>query len=403
MNQTIKSGFAFKAALVCLATGAGASAWAETPLGLMISETLTYDTNVLKNDSDKQSDTVSATGVKVFFDKQYGRQRYNASALGIAQRYKTRSDYDNDGYQIELGLNSEFGANGLVSVNHSRSQTLQDLSDQGLNRRKEIVKVQSTDVNARYGLYGRWGVSGALNDDEISYEQNDQQDQKIFGTRVGLRYNPSDLLYFDVGVKKTKSELTKYPTVFGVGDEVDRTDYNVITGWTVTGYSRLSAQVGLTRERYDKDAARDFNGWTGRATWQYTPRGKVSYSLAFSRDTNNAGGYTILPGSEARDLRNVQQRLTTGLQGSATWQATSKISASAALVLRRIEEEQANLIQGDRKGTGNYRSASMGLRYEATRALSFDCSLSSYKRTETPLAIGYSGESLACTAAFLID
>ncbi|RZI79976.1 MAG: hypothetical protein EOP38_23910 [Rubrivivax sp.] len=417
MNQNTKPVFALKAAAVlCVGLAASSLSWAESPLGLALSETLTYDSNILKNDNDKRSDLVSATGVKVFLEKDYGRQHYSASALGIFQRYKDLKDYDNDGYQVHLGFSSDLASNISVALSHDVGRTLQDLSSQGLIRYRETLITRNTELNARYGLYGRWGLTGNVSNDEIRYERNRLSDQDIFGVRLGVRYNPSDLLFFDVGLKQSRINQDNLPVnvqegLFNrvnIGENVDRTDLNLITQWVVTGYSVLDARLGFTREKNEYDTARDFNGFTGRASWNFTPRGKTAYNLAFLRDTNNGGGFTSgvdlgFPRVVANPL--VQKRLTTGVSGTAVWSATSKVSASVSLTYRKLKEEQTNLFFVNQNifTSGSYRSAAIGLQYKPTRALSFDCSISSYDRSATALAAGFSGESLACTAGFVID
>lgn len=415
MTHKIKPVFAVKATLALVGLVASLPSWADNPLGLLLSETLTYDSNILKNDKNKVRDLVSATAVKGFLQKDYGRQTYSAAVTGIFQRYKNVKDYNNNGYQLDLGFSSEVGANGVVTLDHQGGRSLQDLGGQGLERYKETITSQSTGLEARYGLYGRWGVSGALSRDVLDYEERNVNDRVVVGARIGLRYTPTDLLFFDVGVKKSDAEQKNLPilysenglTVQTVGDKIDRTDVNLITRWVVTGYSSLDAQFGYTRESHDKDTNRDFSGLTGRASWRYTPRGKVSYTLAVDRDTNNAGGYTQNFGLFDINLatRQTQKRLSTGFQFNAIWAATAKISANAGLTFRRIEEETNNedRLNMRRAATGDYLAASMGLRYAATRALSFNCNVTSYKRDDTTLATGYSGESVACGANFLIN
>lgn len=421
MNQNTKPVFALKAAVVlCMGLAAGLPSWAESPLGLALSETLTYDTNILKDDSRKSSDTVASTAVKVFLDKDYGRQNYRASVTGILQRYKNLEDYDNDGYNIDLGFSSQLAANGLVEVEHSRAQTLQDLSGQGLTRFKETLKSTNTAVNGRYGLYGKWGLSGTVSHDTLGYDVQATQDQVVNGARVGVRYSPTDLLFFDLGVRKSTAEYEDYLVTYinddglldrQYGEEVRRTDLSLISRWIVTGYSSLDAQLNLTRERYQKDDARDFSGWTGRANWRFTPRGKISYALAIDRDTNNSGGSTAIQYANILGQvipigagQTAQRRLSTGIYGSATWQATSKISANASLTYRRLEDARINVGNGEQESlSGNYRAMAVGLTYTPKRYLSFDCKVNSYKRDGTVLAVGYSGESLACSATFLID
>ncbi|HIV71971.1 MAG TPA: hypothetical protein H9903_13640, partial [Candidatus Aquabacterium excrementipullorum] len=99
------------AAVVCL------PAHADTPLSLTASEDLKYDSNILKDNARKYRDVVSSTGLKVGFNKEYGRQTYSASATAVANKYKNTKDYDNDGYSVQLGMTSSLMSNWYGSIN----------------------------------------------------------------------------------------------------------------------------------------------------------------------------------------------------------------------------------------------------------------------------------------------
>ncbi|HEX5374015.1 MAG TPA: hypothetical protein VFW84_14910 [Aquabacterium sp.] len=405
----LKQGSDFRVAVTLLMLSSVMPARAETPLSLSVSETLTYDSNILRDNQRKRRDVVSSTGVQIGFDKSYGRQTYTATAAAQVQRYKNSKEYDNDGYDISLGFSTEIGKDGSLQIQHDRSQSLQDFGDQGRVRDKIVIDSNSTTVSGRYGLYGRWSLTGSFDQNDVAYtEPYDYQNKSSRGVRVGLRYNPSDLLYFDGGLKRTVSDYPKYPLFSGLteGDRVKRLDLDLRSGWTVTGFSNLTAQVSWTQEKHETldarfvdDDRRDFNGLTGRLNWNFSPAGKTSYAVALDRDTNNAGGSSGLFSSYA------QNRLTTGLVLNATWRPTAKISVVGGFNVRWFEEEQRDLdgAAPTQSLKGNYQSLSLKLNYSPTRNLGFTCSLMAYDRTETVFANAYSGETASCSASFSID
>lgn len=409
MTHKIETRTGIQFVVMLLTLGGMGPTWANTPLSLVVSQTLTYDSNILRDNERKRRDLVSSTGVQIGFDKAYGRQDYSASVLVQSRRYKNSKEYDNDGHEVSLGFSTEIGRDGLLSIKHDRSQSLQEFGDQGRVRDRIVIDSNSTSVSGRYGLYGRWSLTGSVDNSETSYtEPYDYQDRTSQGLRLGVRYSPSDLLYFDGGLKRTVSDYPNFPLFSGRtrGDQVKRMDLDLLSGWTVTGYSSLTAQVSWTQERHETldpifvdDDQRNFTGLTGRLNWNFSPAGKTSYVLAIDRDTNNAGGSSGLRTAIA------QNRLTTGLNFNATWRATAKISMVGGLNVRWYEEEQRELNDATSRQslTGTYQSLSLKLNYSPTRNWGFSCSLMTYDRTETVFASAYSGETASCSASFAID
>lgn len=418
-----KSGYPRLLACAAVVLGPAAQlAHAETPLSLVVSENLTHDSNILRDNSNKYSDTLSSTGIQAGFNKQYGRQTYKASATVQANRYKTSKAYDNDGYNMALGFATEIASNWRVSLDHTRTSQIQGFQDQGLRRFKEPIKSQSTDAFIQYGLHGRWSLNANLTNDKVDYEVQNQSDKDAAGGKLGLRYSPTDLLYFDVGYRRTNSDMPKYEAVryeqgvsFGtkVGEEIKRNDLEFSTQWIVTGYSSLNGRLAWTQERFKEDQRRDFNGLTGRLGWDYTPSGKISYSIFLDRDTNNAGGSTRQSASMFWAEYNNQKRVSTGLQAKVGYSVTSKISLNASALYRRIQEERnyvlENVLPGggsqtnNDKSTGSYRSLSLGANYAFNRNWRLGCTLERYERSSLLFSRDFSGDSVNCAAIFEID
>jgi len=172
----------------------------------------------------------------------------------------------------------------------------------------------------------------------------------------------------------------------------------------------LSGRIGWTQEKNDGDSRRDFNGLTGRISWNYSPAGKMTYALTFDRDTNNAGGFTSLQFANLSQYTS-QNRVTTGLSLSATWAATSKISLNASTSYRRIREELANSISdgantgvtGSSRANGRYNSYSVGVKYNPIKSLALGCDVERYSRSQSILTREFDGDSVSCNAVFSID
>jgi hypothetical protein len=402
-NQWTPTRLAQAAALLLSGVWAFA-AQAETPISLTFSETLSYDSNVLRNNNNKYRDFYSATGANVSFNKDYGRQNYSASGQVVAYRYKNTDLYNNDGFNLSLGFSTTISTDWLLSLKHSRTRQLQPAGEQGTTRYKEIVSQQSSKAYLQYGLHGKWSVNGEVSQAKLGYDTFDAGDKDTTRARVGLRFSPTDLLYFDGGVSKTMSDspneaLRQAET----SDKVDRTDADMNVQWIVTGYSSLNGRLAWTREAHPHDTLRNFHGLTGGMSWNYSPAGKVTYNVGLERDTNNSGGQSLLFGL-AQQTRN---QVMTGVSTTATWAATSKISATAGLSIKQYKEKQ------DRSGlfvdntsesrSGLYRSLSMGVSYSPTRYSTLSCDIETYKRNSSLFSVAFDGQSLSCSAAIKID
>lgn len=409
------------------ALAACSSAHADTPLSLTATQDLRYDSNILRDNARKYRDAVSSTGVQVGLNKEYGRQTYNASATAVARRYKNTKEYDSEDYSLALGMASGILSNWYAAVNFDASQQQQSPQDQGNIRYNETIDAQSGRLFLQYGMYGRWSTNGTYSASRADYKVLNFYDRSLRSLRWGVRYSPTDLLYFDVGVERAKIENPRYPiynnkdsVVFG--DPISRTDLDLTTRWVVTGFSSLTSRIAWTSERHANDSRRDFNGVTGRLAWGYTPAGKISYNVAIDRDTNNAGGAsTSRQGSLLGTPVSVagfmaQSRVSTGLSVSANWQATSKISINSAFSYRLIKEESRNeLLQEEIGGliglnpsdrsslSGSYRSIKLGAKYDLARSTSLGCTLEKYDRSKSLFSREYDGETVNCNVNFTVD
>ena len=380
----------------------------ELPLYLTLSQSLTRDSNLLRDNNDRRKDTISTTTVAAGLNKAYGRQNYQVSASASRNSYSDNKQFDNDGYALSAEVASEIGSNIKVTVNVGASQFLPNFEDQFNRNARNTERNQQSSIDLRYGLYGRWSVNAGASQNKVDYKVTDSENKTSRSVFAGVRYLPSDLVYIGLNLFRTDTEIPGRLLFAGtvVGEDIERTSLNLDTVWQVTGFSRFSGRLGWTTEKHPQDRRRDFNGLTGSASWAFTPAGKASYSLSWVRDTNNEGGGTL--GSSTNSLYQSNKRLTNSLSANASYQATAKVKVNAGYTLAFYQEDLDLQVEGappvlSNDQDGRYNALSLGVSYQPIRSVSLGCDMQRYDRTQSALSRAYDGNSMACRASFTID
>lgn len=383
------------------------------PFSVTAAETVSYDNNYLRNDSLRQSELVSSTSLTLGLDKSYGRQRYAATVTGTAQRNRQFKQFNNDGYSGALSVSSSIGANSYGSLGVQALKSLQSPDDQTGLRVAQTVSSRSASAFLLHGVYSRLGASASVQTSKTEYSVAKAQDKDQIGGRVGLRYNPSDRLSFDLGYRRADVELVNAAVQ---AKKINRTDIDLSTAWFVSGYTNLKGSVAMSRERRPGTEGFDFDGVTGSLSWDFTPGGRTSYGLSISRDTSNAGQGTQIAVVSDKSIASfsnpTQNLLTTTLAGSMRYSLTSKLnlSASAAFsqnsnVLNATGSNFAQLtdIRGFEKVQTQTKSVSAGFTFVPASMLSLGCNIQAYSRSKASRVLGYRGEALNCSASVILD
>lgn len=400
-------------ALVTFSGGAAQSGVID-PFSVTASETVSYDNNYLRSGTSRQSELISSTALTVGLDKSYGRQRYQASATGTAQRNRNFKRFSNDGYAVSASLSSSIGGNSYGALAAQLGRSLQNPDEQTGVRLAQNVTTRSASAFLLHGLYSRLGGSVNLQTSKAIYSLQSQQDKEQVGGRVGLRYNPSDRVSFDLGYKRSDVELINLNTA---ARKVNRSDIDLTTTWFVSGYTNLRGAVALSRERRPGTQGFDFDGVTGSLTWDFTPGGRTSYGVTISRDTSNAGqGTAISVQSDASTVASftnpTQNLLTNSISASVRYSLTSKVNLSAGMGYSRYSNVlnatgnslvQLTDISGFEKANVDTASITAGFSFSPLRLLSMGCNLQAYTRSKSRLSPSYSGESLGCSASLTLD
>lgn len=397
------------AALVIICAGATAPAGAEElPIYLTLSQSLTRDSNLLRDNAFRRQDTISTTSVSAGINKAYGRQNYRVSGTASRNSYRENKQFDNDGYSVSAEAVSEVGANWQVTASGSASQFLPNFEDQWDRSTSNTERGQQASLDVRYGLHGRWSVNAGVGHSKVDFKVTQQENKSSTSMYAGVRYLPTNLAY--IGLTLTRSDTDLPNRVLRgtavVGEKIERTSLSADTVWQVTGFSRLSARLAATNEKHPQDRRRDFDGVTGSASWQFTPAGKVSYALNLIRDTSNEGGLT-LSAFGPNSVYSTNNRLTNNFSATATWSATAKLKLNAGYTHALYEEDTGIVFGGtalsSNEQKGRYNAVSLGVSYQPLQAVGLGCDMQRYDRTASVFSRAYDGNTVACRASFTLD
>jgi hypothetical protein len=386
------------------------------PFRVSVSQSVTYDNNYLRRDKALQSELVSSSTLTFGLDKAYGRQRYTLSASGTTQRNRNFKEFSNDGYGFSATVNSTIGANsyGALAVQSARSQ--QNPDEQTGLRRAQSVSTRTASAFLLHGLYSRLGGTANLSTTRTEYSVQTDQDKDQIGGRLGVRFSPSDRLSFDLGYKQSDIELVN---ITSAARTINRSDIDLTTTWFVSGYTNLRGSLALSKERRPGTEGFDFDGVTGSLSWDFTPGGRTSYAVTFSRDTSNAGQGTLFSiptdSTTVTSFTNPTQNLLTNtLSASLRYALSSKVNLSGgvshsqysnALTGSNTSTNQLSDIRGFEKATVDTTGVSAGFSFAPHRLVSVGCNVLAYKRGKSRLTNGegYKGESLGCSANLSLD
>jgi len=341
-----------------------------SPYYLGVTQSFTRDTNILRR-TVAVSDTVSATGLRAGVDQSFGRQRANVELDVTRNRYSQNSQYNNTAYGANGRLDWETieRISGTLSANADRS-FYRSTSYTGSDRNLQTNRGGALQVVV--GTVTRWSIDGSLTTNRSTYSATPSYDLRQNGVGLGLRYRPSDALSLRTGVRRTKgSYLTRQL-------DFTRDDLDFDSRVEVSGASRISTRLSVTRTNYDTVGVRDFHGWTGSLGWNWRPTGKSQLDLTATRD-NSVGSvnqYAQLLNDYAGDTR-----LTNSLALRGTWEVTGKVGLNAGLSYARrtldnsfIGVGATSLVLGS--GKDNTKTASLGVRYLPLRNVDLGCSFS---------------------------
>ncbi|MEY4765034.1 MAG: hypothetical protein RI907_1707 [Pseudomonadota bacterium] len=395
-----------------------APAWAldiddeKYPFSVWGGHTVTRDTNFSRDD-DAQGETIQTTSIGTELDKAYGRQKYKLSGTASVNRYAHYgSRLNNESGSLDGSFNTEFLRDWSLNVGGSYARALTPIQNNYAADARVVRNMRRNyDVNStlRYGIDGRWAISGTLDYNVLRYSQAAYATLNADQWSAALRtnYYVTDRFFYGVGYRQVE---TTYPSRLIDGQAEVQNDRNIdlSVNWQATGLSNLNAMFSRRVSDYRSDDTRRVRGWNGSAGWSYTPGGMLSYGATYSRLTSADrldNTYVNLFGSVVGQSNYASIQNVTTLQGYAAAAVTGKTSVRLSHSLTKSRMDQSNVGFSEfsmvRDSVGHNTRLSMS--YAPIRSVALQCGLTAYSQTRDWRGYRFDGRTYDCTASLTLD
>jgi exopolysaccharide biosynthesis operon protein EpsL len=297
-------------------------------------ENITYDSNVYRlstrldpvpiTGSSHRNDTVYTTSVGALLNLPVSLQRFNAGYTWFTSRYDRFSQLDYNGHVAFANWQWALASTLNGEIGYTEQETISSFSTFLIpSSEKDLVTVRGFYANGAWLMTPRWRAHAGVTAGEADHSSalRDVNDLRNTSVELGMSYvTPQENR---IGVAY-RGETGKSPhTRLFAGVEFDnkyrQNGIGVQGRWVLTGLSRLDARADYTRREYDQFTNRNYSGPTFRATYTWTPTGKLTIATTAQRD--------VAP------LEDIQTTfvLVTGISVKPSWAATDKITVRGNL------------------------------------------------------------------------
>lgn len=389
------------AALLLLCVGAQAQT---SPYYIGVNQAFSYNSNVFRQiDAFAQSSWWSSTSVVGGFDQRVGRQRFYANGNVAANVYGQLDQLNNTSYGLTGGWDWQTVERLSGTLYASYNQNLADYG--GFNtsvlNQKNVQTNALAYATAQYGLLSLVAADLRLAYSSVHYSlaSYDRYELDQSSIRLRVRKQFSGQLTAGVGMAYTNGDY------FSVGQEFDRYDLFVTGDWNVTGQSTISGRLGYSWADYTGVNPYDQDGGTGWLAWNYVPTGKLKFNTRISYDTQANSVFTS-DGSGSPVALGQTQWLTTGMQLTADYAFSGKVSFNASLQFYQQKREQQFFGDETRNRVTNLL---LGATWLPSRNWQVNCNLTLNDRNQSrssnqPISLlPYTAYGGSCSAQFVLQ
>ena len=359
--------------------------------------------NVYRQPSTTNDDTVKSIGLLGGIDQHYGRQHVTLDGSLQSNNYSTNKDLDYRSHTLRAALNWQTIGNlsGVLSAKSDRS-----LADFNIGNgvapifKKNIEADDEYQATARLGVATRYTIEGGWTHRQRNFSA-EEYDRFVYRQDTGLLgvyAVPAGNVRLGLVGRHTKGQNPRYPVGIALDPETlkfvvvnERNDYtrddlDFTTRWTIGGHSSLDTRISRSKTRNSIDGLRDFSGTTGALGWNWIPTAKLQFNLQYSRDT---GQESVV---RASDLN----RVYTSWQASSNYALTGKLSFNAkASSTRGRRTSDSGAAVSD--GLDDNKTYNLGLRWTFSRSFSLGCQYDHVSRDNSVPQYVYSAGSYGCT------
>jgi len=294
------------------------------PTGIMLEAGVMRDDNVLRTETNPQSDTITRVGGAFRHEQRIvGRQRLRLDARGDYYKYDHFSDLDHGAYALGGGWLWEAGNNlaGTLTAGYVHRQG--DIAETQANR-LDLVKSATAGATAVYlitpGLRLRGGLAG------LKEERTGAVKTESNATSATAAVEYVSPLLNNIGLEYRDTQGQAPLAVGAPGNpDYEERELAVVATYALGAQLRAAGRLGYTKRDYDQEntTQHNFAGTTGRVLLEWLPGYKTILGLQVYR--------------EPRTVVDVaaSHMIVSGVSFGPRWAVTNKAVLGAQLVTER--------------------------------------------------------------------
>ncbi|MCV2365084.1 hypothetical protein LNV23_16660 [Paucibacter sp. DJ1R-11] len=365
--------------------------------------------NIYRQNSNANNDTVSTASLLAGLDQSFGRQRLFADASLQANRYQSNSGLNNRGYTLKAGLDwsTVERLSGSLSVNNSRSLANYNIGS-GVQPifKKNIEDNKQLDFITRLGLATKISMEaqGGLRSRRFTAQEYARLEFDQKRVALGLYYRPSSDLSVGLAGRLTRDEYPRYTLVNPITGNYtasifERKDLDLTSRVVLSGASTVEGRLSNGRSKLKSGQGRDFSGITGQVSWLWKPTARWNLSSSFSRDTGLETSFFNFAGTS---LSSDQNRIITGAQFSANYELSAKLALSAGFSSSKTDRRDEFLNQQSSSHDRD-KSFNLGARWAYSRGIQLGCQYSKSTRDSSIAVYVFEADSYGCYGQIILN
>lgn len=256
-----------------------------------VSVGVTQDSNLFRfskdSVSDDASDTISRIEAGVGVDYPISRQRLTLKANVNRSQFQRYEFLNSDGSDWQAVWNWQVGNLWQGDLGYTRSQRLASFTETQATVR-DVRTQQSVFASANYKVHPDWRLhwGGRWSALESSSSLNQLINSNETSGVVGVDYISNANNSLGVQGQFLEARFPEYgiTSASSFDNGYSQTTVSSVADWKYSGNSRFRGRLGYTQRRYNELAIRDFNGMTGRLTYDWSITGKTLLSVAAWRE-----------------------------------------------------------------------------------------------------------------------
>jgi exopolysaccharide biosynthesis operon protein EpsL len=330
----------------------------------------------------EKSDTVRHGGIGLKANVPVSRQNILIDLQAETFNYNRFNLLDHTEYKAAGTWKWQAGPNWSGDAGYSRRRFMGNLGEIQAPI-KDLINEDHAFVDAGYMLTPRWRVRGGL--DWLNWDHDEPTrttlNAKIASGTVGLDYVTPQGNATGAQFKYTKGE---YPNQQAVGtSSIDNGfkeyESSLVAHWMVTGKSTVDGRLGYTSRQHDQLPQRDFDGVTGRLSYDWFFAAKTLFNLAAWRELRSS-----------EDI-SASYVLAKGWSLGPAWAPTAKVVLQAKYLHedRDYRGDPGFVIVGGPPREDIFRGVNLSAGYTPRRNVRFSLALEKGNRDSNTLGRDY--------------